>query len=710
MFQTIFQSNIQKFFIFLILTVAIFILESKVGLAISDNEIKNNLLKYKYKADFDHGSHSHHSSHNKQDSDFLKMLSHSQVKNKKNLYDEYMIYEFLAKKYPFLRNENIAKKIKKGSLYGDSKMTDAPSIQPNTLIERYKKNPSLLNQPYESPERANFRSQVKNLWHNKIFSSNHDEKKFLDTFSRILTKEDHEIRLEKLLWSGEGNRGKYLLTKVSPEVRAKSKLRLEIQASETVNELFKKFNNFDSSEKDRQILLFDAIQWCKKRKMEEEAIRLMEIVPLKGRIENKKWFDLIKPFLRSMLMTNDRKNYELAYKIAASHGFEKGKIDYVDMEFFSGFIAFEFLKKPDLAVTHFINSYNNAKQDFRKSRGAYWAGNCYAAMAGDSYSNSPSSSNSKSSKLSSKAGHKSTSTSTSASNVSASSLPNNLSSTLINTLNLKNKYFTLASNEFTTFYGQLALLELKNINIINKYLSKTSQADIDSVFKNPLFKYYYSSLMTKNSNLSRKIAKIITLSAKSKGEIALLAQIATYFHMPDISVYIGNFALYNMNYFVLEALYPIPNYKHLKFNPALNLAIIKRESNFSNDLVSNAGSRGNAHGLMQIIPGAGSDIAKQMGVSYDHSRLLNPQVNVQFGNHWLQYLSKKYDGSEILIAAAYNAGSGSVKKWVNILGDPRGKNVNTLDWIEQIPFWETRYYVQSVLSSMMIYRILMKNS
>jgi len=72
----------------------------------------------------------------------------------------------------------------------------------------------------------------------------------------------------------------------------------------------------------------------------------------------------------------------------------------------------------------------------------------------------------------------------------------------------------------------------------------------------------------------------------------------------------------------------------------------------------------------------------------------------------LQHLSKKYNNSEILIAAAYNSGSGSVAKWIKLLGDPRDKNINTLDWIEQIPFRETRYYVQSVLSSMMIYQIM----
>ena len=626
----------------------------------------------------------------KKDSDFEKMLRFSQVRGKKDLYDEVLIYNFLSIKHPAIKNPKIEKKVKKTILYGDSQ-NDEVMISQAYLINQYKKNPALLNQEY-------FKRQVKRYWYDKIFSNSHDEKIFLDIFSRMFNTRDYEIKLEKILWSGDISKVRNMqtiLNKVSPNSRMKAKLRLDIQTSENIDELFKKFNKFDAqvndNEESKQILLFDAIQWCRKHHMNEEAIRLLDIIPLTSRIENEKWINLIKPFLRTALTTHNIKNYNIAYKVASHHNLESDKIEYVEMEFFAGFIASEFLNKKDIALTHFMNSYKHAKQDFRRSRGAYWIAHCQKSQKSQERIH-----NEKLHKLQHKATAK----------------DNNAKQEK----DLKSKYLLIASQEFTTFYGQLALKELNNMNILKKYFVKTSQSELESLSKHPLFKYYYFSLKSRNINLSKKVAKIFTLSLKSKNEIVLLAQIANAVQMPEVSVYIGNIAMYNMGYVVLEALYPIPHYKHLNFNPPLNLSIIKRESNFDSGLISNAGSRGNAHGLMQIIPGTGFEIAKKMHAnesSYNHHSLLDSSVNIKYGNFWLGYLSKKYNHSELLIAAAYNGGSGSVSKWIKLLGDPRefnnssDKNIKITDWVEQIPFRETRYYVQSVLSTMMIYQTMM---
>ena len=627
----------------------------------------------------------------KKDSDFEKMLRFSQVRGKKDLYDEELIYEFLSAKYPAIKNPKIEKKVKKTVFYGDSQSNSEFMMSQTYLINKYKKNPALLNQEY-------FKQQVRNYWYNKIFSNSNDEKIFLDIFGRIFNAHDYEIKLEKILWSGDISKVRNMqtiLNKVSLNSRMKAKLRLDIQTSENIDELFKKFNKFDVQLNDngasKQILLFDAIQWCRKNHMDEEAIKLLDIIPLKNRIENEKWITLIKPFLRTALATHNMNNYNIAYKIASNHNLESNKIEYVDMEFFAGFIASEFLNKKDIALTHFMNSYKNAKQDFRRSRGAYWVAHCQKSQKSQEKIHSE--------KLQ-KLQHK------------AKAQDKNLKQEK----DLKNKYLLIASQEFTTFYGQLALKELNNMNILKKYFVKTSQSDLESLSKHPLFKYYYFSLKSRNINLSKKVAKIFTLSLKSKNEVVLLAQIANAMQTPEISVYIGNIAMYNMSYIALEALYPIPNYKNLNFNPPLNLAIIKRESNFDSGLISNAGSRGNAHGLMQIIPGTGFEIAKKMHgneSNYNHHSLLDSSVNIKYGNFWIGYLSKKYNNSELLISAAYNGGSGSVGKWIKLLGDPRefnnlsDKNIKIANWVEQIPFRETRYYVQSVLSTMMIYQAMM---
>ncbi len=615
-------------------------------------DVEGILLKNKFV-----GGHVDYQKSKNQDArNFAQLLNFSRVKNKKDLHDEYLIYVFLAKKYPNLNLYKIEKNIRK-QFSDDQRLSDS-FVSSKKLIEQYKKNPNLILSD-------GFKKQIKSLWHDKVFSNHTDEQHFLSNFAKILNRQDHNIRMERMLWSGETGNAKRMMARVDAGVRSKAKLRLDIQSSETVEELFHKFRPFDHDEHDRQILIFDAIQWCKKRKLTDEGMRLMELVPLKNRIENEKWVELIKPFLRSMLTTNNLKNHNLAYKISSNHHIATNRIEYVEMEFLSGFIASEFLRKDDLAISHFANSFKYAKQDFRKSRAAYWIGKSYKNMEGSK----------KNPEI----------------------------------LREKNKYFTIATNDFTTFYGQLAASELDK-NPIKKYLINISQNDATRVLQNPLFKYYYNAIFTYITNLIRKIAKIITLSSSSKSEVAFLAKVANYFGFPDISIYIGNVAMYNMGYMVLEALYPTPKYKHLKSHQELNLAIIRRESNFDSGTISDAGSRGKAHGLMQIIPAAGIDIAKDMGVEYNHNRLLNPEINVFFGNHWLKHLLKKYHNSEILAIAAYNSGMGSVNKWIREHGDPRNHDINTLRWIEQIPFRETRYYVQSVLSSMMIYRMILNNS
>jgi soluble lytic murein transglycosylase len=595
----------------------------------------------------------------RKDFEFEKMLRSSQIKGKKDLYDESLIYNFLSAKYPALRASNIEKKIRKTSFNFDN--NEEKAITLTGLLNQYKKNPSLLSQEY-------FKKQIREYWQNKNFNNIGDEKLFLENFGRILTTNDYEIKLEKILWSGDAIKAKNLkniLSKVSQSSRLKAKDRLDIQSSENIDDLFRRFNKLDNRLNDdnqsRQILLFDTIKWCEKRNLNDEAIKLLEIIPLKDRIENDKWMNLVKPILRFALTTKNTKNYNIAYKIASNHGIVPGKIEYVEMEFFAGFIASEFLNQKSLALTHFIHSYKNAKQDFRKARGAYWIGKMYKALESQNKGNKE-------------------------------------------FINLKNKYFLIASQEFTTFYGQLSLKELNNLEILKKYFVKTSSEDLHSIMKHPIFKYYYLSLMSKNVNLSKKIAKIFVLSLKSKNEITIAAQIANALHMPEISVYMGNIAMYNMNLVVLEALYPVLYYKHLTFHKPLNLAIIKRESNFDRNLISWA----DAYGMMQIIPKTALEIAEKLGDKRNdnYQFLLNPHINVQYGNFWLQHLAKKYNSSEILIAAAYNAGSGSVAKWIRLLGDPREKNISTLNWVEQIPFRETRYYVQSVLSTMMIYQAM----
>jgi hypothetical protein len=108
---------------------------------------------------------------------------------------------------------------------------------------------------------------------------------------------------------------------------------------------------------------------------------------------------------------------------------------------------------------------------------------------------------------------------------------------------------------------------------------------------------------------------------------------------------------------------------------------------------------------MQVTPEAGKDTAKRFGVSYDWGRMVKDAVyNTQMGAAELSALMSEYKGSLIMTFAGYNAGRGRVRDWVKLRGDPRDPNVDAVDWVERIPFSETRNYVQRVIENLGVYR------
>ena len=123
---------------------------------------------------------------------------------------------------------------------------------------------------------------------------------------------------------------------------------------------------------------------------------------------------------------------------------------------------------------------------------------------------------------------------------------------------------------------------------------------------------------------------------------------------------------------------------------------------FDTKALSTAGARG----LMQLMPATAKRMAKQVGRSYSLDTLTaEPKYNVTLGAHYLNSLIEDYNGFYPMAIAAYNAGPGRVKEWNAKFGDPRRGEIDVIDWVEQIPFYETRNYVQRVMETYFIYRI-----
>jgi soluble lytic murein transglycosylase len=147
----------------------------------------------------------------------------------------------------------------------------------------------------------------------------------------------------------------------------------------------------------------------------------------------------------------------------------------------------------------------------------------------------------------------------------------------------------------------------------------------------------------------------------------------------------------------------IPSFKQIgpEVEPSIVYAIARQESAFNPTVVSPA----QAYGLMQVTPDAARYVCKRHGATYDLARLKNDSsYNATLGAAELGGLLEDYRGSYIMTFAAYNAGRGSVKKWIERYGDPRDPKVDAVDWVEQIPFSETRNYVQRIMENLQVYR------
>jgi soluble lytic murein transglycosylase len=153
----------------------------------------------------------------------------------------------------------------------------------------------------------------------------------------------------------------------------------------------------------------------------------------------------------------------------------------------------------------------------------------------------------------------------------------------------------------------------------------------------------------------------------------------------------------------LPAYFPLSGLESLDLGvPAeLALAIVRRESEFN----PGAGSGAGARGLMQLMPGTAQMMAEKLAVSYSAERLMtDPDYNARLGAAYLAALRDEFGPSLVLVAAGYNAGPGRPRRWIQERGDPRLGSVDVVDWVEMIPFAETRNYVMRVAESVVVYR------
>ncbi len=195
----------------------------------------------------------------------------------------------------------------------------------------------------------------------------------------------------------------------------------------------------------------------------------------------------------------------------------------------------------------------------------------------------------------------------------------------------------------------------------------------------------------------------IAADADSETDHLLAAELSRQINRPDLGVLVGRSAMQNGLSDYSAAGFPTVSVPAgYEDSWTLIHAIARQESQFDRTAVSHAGARG----LMQLMPATAREQSGKMGLTYAASALTeDPALSIKLGSSYFQRIYTNY-GSYPLAIAAYNAGGGNVNKWLRANGDPRTGAVDMVDWIEAIPFSETRNYVQRVLENAVVYDLI----
>jgi soluble lytic murein transglycosylase len=270
-----------------------------------------------------------------------------------------------------------------------------------------------------------------------------------------------------------------------------------------------------------------------------------------------------------------------------------------------------------------------------------------------------------------------------------------------------NAWFEQAAASPDQFYGQLALERLGRGPTPPAVLPPADALERAAFASRPLAEAVRYLGMIGRRGDQTVFVRALAVQLVSDRERAIAGDFGRQIGRPDIGVWAAREARTSGNSFYARSAFPDvaipPAYSR---NWAFAHGIIRQESSFERSAVSSAGARG----LMQLMPGTARQAAGRVGMPYDLGRLTDdPAYNVLLGTHHLSELMDEWGGNAVLVAAAYNAGSGNVRRWIQTNGDPRMPGADVVRWIEDIPFSETRNYVQRVLENAMVYDLINPN-
>lgn len=487
------------------------------------------------------------------------------------------------------------------------------------------------------------RTLAPRLWVSIDFEAE-EESQFHNLMRGYLSREDQQRRLSRLLWNRRTAAAQRQIRRVGSAEAALARARIALYRNQRGVDAA--IRRVPKHLRGNEGLLYERAVWRQRRNRFEGVVEILEEAPRQGE-QLANWWRLRKWASRQAM---DRSQWALAYQLARQHGFEDG-IGFAEGEWLAGWIALTFLHRPDGALEHFSRLYGGVTSPISKSRGAYWSGEANRLLGNDLEAQ---------------------------------------------------RWYRRAQAFPRAFYGQLAAQRTETELSVALATPEEFLQDTETAFMNEELVQAARLLgQTGQPKLQESFFARLRQDAKSNTDYQLVIALANSLGRQELAIRTAKTARrhgFDMSAFLYPRP-PLPNSATVE--RALVLAVMRQESEFYPKARSPVG----ALGLMQLMPATAKQTARRQGLAYDRKRLTSdPDYNIRLGQAYLAELLERFGGSYVLALAAYNAGPARAERWMTQFGDPRDSTIDPVQWIERIPFRETRNYVQRILESLVVYR------
>ncbi len=501
---------------------------------------------------------------------------------------------------------------------------------------------------------AEARALAPQYWKSLNFNR-HEDKAFQRKYGRQLANADHIERLDRLIWDQKYWPARRMLPRVGNSQAALGRARLALMRRE--GGVDGAIARVPGDLRDAPSLQYERLRWRRRKGKDQSARELLQVAPPLAAYEERWVLERLILARRALLDGH----YSEARQLVANHNLTSGA-RFAEAEFLAGWISLSFLNEADAAYQHFTRLYDGVNYPISLARGAYWAGRA-AATAGDDEN--------------------------------------------------AVRWWQTAAEFPATFYGQQAIRALGDTEVRIAFAApQFSSVSSDNLAPELVQAVRLLHRQNQRDSITPFIRQLTDLSESLNDRIAVI-RLANEVGHPHEAIRTAK-RVAQLDKVVPALGYPIVDVEtsgtstvqELREIP-LVLSLIRQESAFDPRAVSRAGARG----MMQLMPATAQRMARATGQRYSRARLLSdPDYNIRLGRAYLGNMMARFDHTPALALAAYNAGPGRVNRWVGQIGDPRTGEIDLVDWIESIPFSETRNYVQRVLESQIVYRELYLNA